>query len=242
MRNTTKSILSVVSVGIIAASAKFGIESAAANSASLGSLSGGLTNGQTGGNGSGSTSTPSASSTPVATTGTGSGSGGTNSGGSPTPTTHPKKPTGSGTSSSGGGSNSGSGTSASGGGSTTGTGTGAGSGAGTGTGSGTGAGTGIGTGTGTGTGTVTTPAVVTKTGSAVQYYFGTMQVAVTKTGTNITAVSPVQASYTRLRGWSIQNLVDAALSSQGSNFGNMSGATYTTQAFKQALDSALAKF
>ena len=83
---------------------------------------------------------------------------------------------------------------------------------------------------------------MTKTGAAVQYWFGTMQISVTKTGTKITSVTPIQASYTRLRGWSIQNLVDAAISAQGSGFGNMSGATYTTDAFKQALDSALAKF
>jgi uncharacterized protein with FMN-binding domain len=76
----------------------------------------------------------------------------------------------------------------------------------------------------------------------VQYWFGVMQISVTKTGSKITAVTPIQASYTRLRGWSIQNLVDAAISAQGSNFGNMTGATYTTEAFKSALDSALAKF
>jgi uncharacterized protein with FMN-binding domain len=32
------------------------------------------------------------------------------------------------------------------------------------------------------------------------------------------------------------------MSAQGSGFGNISGATYTTEAFKQALDSALGKF
>jgi uncharacterized protein with FMN-binding domain len=69
-----------------------------------------------------------------------------------------------------------------------------------------------------------------------------MQLSVTKTGSQITAITPIQASYTRLRGGNIQTFVNAALSAQSSNFGNMSGATYTTDAFKQALDSALAKF
>jgi uncharacterized protein with FMN-binding domain len=40
----------------------------------------------------------------------------------------------------------------------------------------------------------------------------------------------------------IPELVAAAVSANGSNFGNYSGATFTTNAFKQALESALAKF
>jgi uncharacterized protein with FMN-binding domain len=37
-------------------------------------------------------------------------------------------------------------------------------------------------------------------------------------------------------------LAEAAVNANGSNFGNVSGATFTTQAFKQALESALGKF
>jgi uncharacterized protein with FMN-binding domain len=36
--------------------------------------------------------------------------------------------------------------------------------------------------------------------------------------------------------------VQYAIQAQGASFGNLSGATYTTNAFKQALSSALAKF
>jgi len=36
--------------------------------------------------------------------------------------------------------------------------------------------------------------------------------------------------------------VQSAIASQGANFSNLSGATFTTDAFKQALTSALAKF
>jgi uncharacterized protein with FMN-binding domain len=36
-------------------------------------------------------------------------------------------------------------------------------------------------------------------------------------------------------------LKDAAIQANGSNFGNLSGATYTTDAYKQAVDSALSK-
>jgi uncharacterized protein with FMN-binding domain len=39
-----------------------------------------------------------------------------------------------------------------------------------------------------------------------------------------------------------QYLVQYAIQSQGTGFGNLSGATYTTDAFKQALSSALSKF
>jgi hypothetical protein len=37
-------------------------------------------------------------------------------------------------------------------------------------------------------------------------------------------------------------LISAAISANGSGFGNLGGATYTTNAFKQALDNALGKF
>jgi uncharacterized protein with FMN-binding domain len=36
-------------------------------------------------------------------------------------------------------------------------------------------------------------------------------------------------------------LVTDAISANGSNFANLSGATYTTDAFKQALESAISK-
>jgi uncharacterized protein with FMN-binding domain len=58
----------------------------------------------------------------------------------------------------------------------------------------------------------------------------------------ITAVNLVQASATGGRNSAFSMLQQAAVQAQGSNFGNVSRATYTTQVFKQALDSALAKF
>jgi uncharacterized protein with FMN-binding domain len=58
----------------------------------------------------------------------------------------------------------------------------------------------------------------------------------------ITAVDLVQAGATGGRDNAFPALQQAAISAQGSSFGNVSRATFTTQAFKEALDSALAKF
>lgn len=94
----------------------------------------------------------------------------------------------------------------------------------------------------TGGGNVTA-APATKTGDAIMYRFGTVQVSVTKDAAGaITTVTTVQASATGGRQAAFNSLQAAAVSAQGSSFGNISQATYTTQAFKDALDSALAKF
>jgi uncharacterized protein with FMN-binding domain len=83
----------------------------------------------------------------------------------------------------------------------------------------------------------------TKTGDAINYRYGTVQVSVTEDANGkITAVDMVQAGATGGRDSAFPALQQAAISSQGSNFGNVSRATFTTQAFKNALDSALAKF
>lgn len=86
------------------------------------------------------------------------------------------------------------------------------------------------------------PAAVTKTGSAISYRFGVIQVSITKDNGKITAVNLVQGTATHGRESAFPYLQQYALSAQGSGFANMSGATYTTDAFKQAVDSALSKF
>ena len=199
MRSTTKSILAVVSVGLVAASYKFGIESYAAQNGQLSSLGGPVVPTETGGNpaaqpdDSGANTAPaptpsdtkSTANTPSATPKpkpTSSGSKPVATQPTTTPTTDPApKP-------------------------------------------------------------VTGPSVVTKTGAAVYYSFGTYQVSVTKTDGTITAVNLIQGSYTRVPNGTNNWLVQSAIASQGSSFGNISRATYTTMAFKDALDSALAKF
>lgn len=79
------------------------------------------------------------------------------------------------------------------------------------------------------------------TGDAVDYQFGTVQLKVTETNGKITAVDLVQAGATAGRDQAFSYLVKDAISANGSSFANLSGATYTTDAFKQALDSALSK-
>lgn len=79
------------------------------------------------------------------------------------------------------------------------------------------------------------------TGDAIQYRYGVVQVKVTKKSGNITAVSTVQGTATAGRQTAFSYLEQYAVSANGSGFGNLSGATFTTEAFKQALDSALNK-
>jgi uncharacterized protein with FMN-binding domain len=101
------------------------------------------------------------------------------------------------------------------------------------------------TNTGNTGGGTTQPTTTTKTGDVVyeNRWHGQVQLSVTKdsTGkiTSINAVSFIASG----PAWGTQDtLIQAALAAQGSNFGNLSRATFTTNAFKQALDSALAKF
>jgi uncharacterized protein with FMN-binding domain len=82
----------------------------------------------------------------------------------------------------------------------------------------------------------------TKTGSAINYRYGTVQVSVTKANGKITAVNLLQAGATGGRQGAFSYLVQYAIQANGTSFGNLGGATFTTDAFKQSLESALAKF
>jgi len=82
----------------------------------------------------------------------------------------------------------------------------------------------------------------TKTGSAISYRYGTVQVSVTKANGKITAVNLLQQGATGGRQGAFPYLVQYAVQANGTSFGNLGGATYTTDAFKQSLESALAKF
>jgi uncharacterized protein with FMN-binding domain len=200
VRGTTKSILAVVSVGLVAASYKFGIESYAAQNSQLSSLGGPVVPTDNGGNPAPQPDTSGANNAPAPTpTDTKSTATAPAATPKPKPTTSGSKP----------------------------------------------AATQPATTQTTDPAApppVSSPAVVTKTGGAIRYNFGTYQVSVTKTDGSITAVNLIQASYTRVPNGTNTWLVQSAIASQGSSFGNISRATYTTMAFKDALDSALAKF
>jgi len=81
----------------------------------------------------------------------------------------------------------------------------------------------------------------TVTGAAIDYIYGTVQLSVTSENGAITAVDLIQATASAGRDTAFPALQQYAVQANGSNFGNLSGATYTTDAFKQALDSAITK-
>lgn len=83
--------------------------------------------------------------------------------------------------------------------------------------------------------------VKTGTGDAIQYQFGVIQLKVTTTGGKITAIEHIQAGANNGREAAFPYLKKDAIAANGSNFSNLSGATFTTDAYKQALDSALSK-
>ena len=93
----------------------------------------------------------------------------------------------------------------------------------------------------------TTPkptATVSHTSSPVRYRFGTVQLTVTKTGSKITDITMDQAGATNGRAAAFPYLVSLALSAQNASFDTsmMSGATYSTDAFLQALNDSLSQF
>ncbi len=241
MRSTTKTIVGLASLGVLAASYKFGIEAPAAfaNQDALTSLGSNTsqttdTNNTDAGTGTSDTTTSGTGSTTDNSGNTTSGSNGS-SGGS-TGSAGSGSSSGSSGSGSGGtsGGSSGSGSGSSSGGSSSGSTSGGTNDPGTSGGS-TSGGT-------TSGGTTSGSASVTKTGDAIRYRYGTIQVQVTEVSGKITDITLLQAGATGGRSAAFSYLIDYAIQAQGSNFGNISGATYTTDAFVQSLDSALAQF
>lgn len=85
------------------------------------------------------------------------------------------------------------------------------------------------------------PADKTVTSDAIAYQYGTVQLAVTRKAGKISAIDVGQSGATAGRDQAFPYLVDYAIKAQGTNFANLGGATYTTDAFKQALTSAISK-
>jgi uncharacterized protein with FMN-binding domain len=84
------------------------------------------------------------------------------------------------------------------------------------------------------------------TGVDVPYNYGDIQLRITVTGGKITAIDVPQESATDPRSQSINSqavpiLVQEALAAQNLNFDVVSGATFTSDAFAQAFQSALTK-
>lgn len=87
----------------------------------------------------------------------------------------------------------------------------------------------------------TLPPDKTVTSDAIPYQYGTVQISVTRKAGKISAIDVGQSGATAGREQAFPYLVDYAIKAQGSNFANLGGATYTTDAFKAALDSAISK-
>ena len=83
------------------------------------------------------------------------------------------------------------------------------------------------------------PADGTYQGQAIDYEFGTVQVAVVISSGQIADVQNIVAEATKGRGEAYPILLTEVLQAQSANIANISGATYTTLAYAQAVQSAL---
>ena len=75
----------------------------------------------------------------------------------------------------------------------------------------------------------------------ISYKYGIVQLRLTMLGTEITNVAVLQGDTSYGRDVAYATLISATLQVQSTNYGNVSGATFTTEAFKLAVESAVAK-
>jgi uncharacterized protein with FMN-binding domain len=92
--------------------------------------------------------------------------------------------------------------------------------------------------------TTTGPATRTYDGQLVTYLYGNIEVAATLDGHRIVNVtvpqnSAIDGRSAMINSEAVPELVQEALAAQGVNFDVVSGATYTSDAFAQSLQSAL---
>ena len=81
----------------------------------------------------------------------------------------------------------------------------------------------------------------TVTGDSIDYRYGRVQLEITATAGKIESINEVQATASQGYQGAFPILHQAALAAQSSNFANVSGATYASDAYKQALSNALSK-
>ena len=85
------------------------------------------------------------------------------------------------------------------------------------------------------------PAKVTVSSDVINYEYGVIQLSVTAVDGTLTNVSMIQGDAGFGRGDAYTALISATLSAQGTNFGNYSGSTFTTEAFRSAVANAIGK-
>lgn len=85
------------------------------------------------------------------------------------------------------------------------------------------------------------PLVQTIDSDEISYKYGIVQVRVTFRDSDITEVTMLKGEASNGRAEAYAMLIDATIQVQGTNYGNVTGATYTTEAFKSAIENALSK-
>ncbi|MEY4962501.1 MAG: hypothetical protein RLZZ249_1198 [Actinomycetota bacterium] len=79
------------------------------------------------------------------------------------------------------------------------------------------------------------------TSDLMPYKYGDIQLQLTTTGGSITDISVLVGDMSYGRDAAYKALIQATVQTQSTNYGNVSGATFTTEAFKLAVQNALAK-
>lgn len=85
------------------------------------------------------------------------------------------------------------------------------------------------------------PVIKTVSSGTIEYQYGVIQIGLTSTDGKLTEVKVLQGDTSYGRGATYTALINATLAAQGTNFGNYSGATFTTEAFRSAVSDALSK-
>lgn len=98
--------------------------------------------------------------------------------------------------------------------------------------------------TGGGASSTTAAATRSATGPDVQYQYGDIQLRVTEKGSSITRIQVVSEGATdprsaQINAQAVPMLQQQAISAQSANIDGVSGATFTSMAYQQALQSAL---
>lgn len=81
----------------------------------------------------------------------------------------------------------------------------------------------------------------TVTSDRLPYEYGYVELTVTKSAGKLAAIDIGGSTATDGRQQAYPVLIEEAIKAQGTSFGNLGGATYTTDAFKKALDNAISK-
>jgi uncharacterized protein with FMN-binding domain len=87
------------------------------------------------------------------------------------------------------------------------------------------------------------PQPVSKTvvSDVISYKYGKIQISLTATSQDITSIELLLGDASYGRDVAYAALIDATVQLDGTGYGNVSGATFTTEAFKKAVSNALSK-